>query len=133
MSSVVNIDTCPVCGGHKIKPILALPITKFFSSGNVERFNYFSSLQLSGHELMGYVSCLTCSFTFASPTLDPAFEMATYNIAKAGQASGKAVLWADADARALYQTHHKWVDLNPFVVGLGFHFDRFDYKSFQPF
>lgn len=125
MSSVINIETCAVCGGRKIKPVLALPIAKFFDSGNLERVNYFSRLQLSGHESMGYASCSSCSFTFASPTLDPSLEMATYNVAKDGQASKKTTLWADADARALYQTHHKWVDLNPFVVGLGLHFNRF--------
>ncbi len=125
MSSVINIETCPVCGGRQIKQVFALPIAKFFDSGNLERVNYFNRLQISGHESMGYASCSTCSFTFASPTLDPALEMTTYNVAKAAQASKKAMLWADADAKALYQTHHKWVDLNPFIVGLGLHFDRF--------
>ena len=125
MSPVVSIETCAVCGQHAIKSVLTLPISKFVGSGNSERLYYLSSLQLSGEEQMGYVSCHACSFTFASPTLNAALEMVTYNAAKAGQASEKAKLWADADARALYQTHHKWVDLNQFIVGLGFHFNRF--------
>ena len=125
MSPVVNVEKCVVCGGHAIKQVLTLPIAEFIGSGNSEHSYDLGSLQLSGREPMGYAMCRACSFTFASPTTGAALETATYNEAKAGQAIKKVTLWADADAQALYQTHHKWVDLNPFIVGLGFHFDRF--------
>jgi SAM-dependent methyltransferase len=74
---------------------------------------------------MGYARCQDCSFIFASPTLDPSLEAATYNDAKAGQSESKQSWMSDLNAGSLYQTHHKWVDLNPFVLGLGFHFQRY--------
>ena len=82
-------------------------------------------LQLTGQEPMGYVTCRNCSFSFATPTTNLDLEHATYNDVKLGQRNKQGLLEADPVARALYQTHHKWVDLNPFIVGMGFHFSRF--------
>lgn len=74
---------------------------------------------------MGYTECTKCGFIFASPTTDPRFEFATYNLAKASQAMEKEDFWSNENAKNLYQTHHKWVDIVPFLVSLGFHFQRF--------
>jgi 2-polyprenyl-3-methyl-5-hydroxy-6-metoxy-1,4-benzoquinol methylase len=123
MPVVIDIPTCSVCGSSRFKSELALPISDFLRGRSS---NYrLEALGLTGSEIMGYVRCLECSFVFASPTLDSSFEDATYNDAKADQIKAKHAWMSDKRANALYQTHHKWVDLNPFVLGLGFHFQRY--------
>jgi 2-polyprenyl-3-methyl-5-hydroxy-6-metoxy-1,4-benzoquinol methylase len=120
---VVNVAKCAVCGSGNVRSVLQLPIADFIGSGHVSYD--LGSLGLTGGEPMGYARCRACSFIFASPTTDGILEDATYNGAKAAQAADKAELWADPDANGLYQTHHKWVDFNPFIMALGFHFKRF--------
>ena len=123
MTPVVELRNCAVCGGSSIAPVLQRPLSQFLNG----RAGYYrlDSLSLTGDELMGYVRCRDCSFVFASPTLDSSLELATYNDAKSGQPETKPWM-SDPDAASLYQTHHKWVDLNPFVLGLGFHVDRYE-------
>lgn len=123
MSAVVDIQTCSVCGSASTKVVLARPISDFLQG----RAAYYrlEALGLTGQEVMGYTRCLKCSFVFASPTLHASLEGATYNDAKAGQRDEKESWMSDGDARHLYETHHKWVDLNPFVLALGFHFHCF--------
>lgn len=123
MSAVVDISTCSVCGSSSIEAVLARPISDFLQGrGTHYRLD---ALGLTGREVMGYARCVKCSFVFASPTLDAAFEAATYNEAKSGQHAAKESWMSDPSARWLYDTHHKWVDLNPFILGLGFHLQRF--------
>jgi SAM-dependent methyltransferase len=122
-SSVVSQMKCAVCGGNRLRPVLQRSIADFIAG---RRGNYdLRSLGLSGAEIMGYTQCEDCSFIFASPTLASSFETATYNDAKAAQADDKRAWLADENAGPLYQTHHKWVDLNPFLIGLGFHFQKY--------
>jgi len=124
-SPVINVESCQVCGSRDIKSLLRLPIGEFVGSGKADHAYDLRSLQLNGQEPMGYATCRSCSFSFATPTTSLHLEHATYNDAKAGQRTEKSALWADPEPNALYQTHHKWVDLNPFIVGMGFHFSRF--------
>jgi SAM-dependent methyltransferase len=123
VTAVVDIRHCTVCGSSSIAAVIQRPLSQFLSG----RASYYrlDSLNLTGNELMGYVRCRDCSFVFASPTLDSSLELATYNDAKSGQPETKPWM-SDHDAASLYQTHHKWVDLNPFVLGLGFHFSRYE-------
>jgi 2-polyprenyl-3-methyl-5-hydroxy-6-metoxy-1,4-benzoquinol methylase len=121
MSIVSHNRTCAVCEGDRLELVLERPIADFIGESTTYDL---TSLGLSGAELMGYTRCQKCSFIFASPTLDQALEAVTYNEAKARQLQQKKRP-PDPEADALYQTHHKWVDLNPFVLGIGFHFHRF--------
>jgi SAM-dependent methyltransferase len=122
MKSVVEIEKCPLCGSGKIKPVFTQPMEAFIAH---RKTNYdLSRLGLTGQEPMGYSKCTTCSFVFANPTLNDTLEKAAYNDAKHNQLSIKE--WRNSeDGIALYHTHHKWVDLNPFIIALGFHYPKF--------
>lgn len=123
MTAVVEPRSCSVCGGSSITPVVRRPLSQFLNGRAT--YYHLDSLSLTGNEPMGYARCRNCSFVFASPTLDSSLELATYNDAKSGQHETKPWM-SDPDAAKLYETHHKWVDLNPFVLGLGFHFDRYE-------
>jgi SAM-dependent methyltransferase len=122
MKSLIEIEKCPLCGSGKITNLFAQPMEVFIAH---RKTNYdLSRLGLTGQELMGYSECTLCSFIFANPTLNNTLEMASYNDAKHDQLSIKEWRKSD-DGIALYHTHHKWVDLNPFVIALGFHYPKF--------
>ena len=123
-SSIVTVGVCAVCGSGKVVTVLARSVCEFLGS-RVQDYR-LDRLGLDGSEMVGYARCLTCSFMFASPTLDDRLEHAAYNDVKEGR-DPKHSEWArDADVRNLYETYHKWVDVHPFVLALGLHTMRYD-------
>jgi SAM-dependent methyltransferase len=123
-NSIVTVPACAVCGSSRIAAVLTRSVSEFLGS-RVENYR-LDRLGLDGSEKVGYARCLTCSFMFASPTLDDQYEHAAYNDAKEGRDPRHSEWARDADVRNLYETYHKWADLHPFMLGLGFQTMRYD-------